>query len=373
MPRLLILSEYPTVLGGERSMLATLPTVDSGGFEALIAAPPASPLAREIGDAPAQHIPWQTHDAAGLRLPLETLRAELRRVIDQVRPAIVHANSLSTSRIAGPVVRALGIRSIGHLRDIIRLNAQAIDDINQHDCIVAVSAATRDFHVAQGLDAAKSRVLYNGVDLARFQPRPATGYLHKELKIPAETRLIATIGQLGLRKAVDVALTAAAQVARQLRDVHWLIVGQRTSTKAESLEYEQALHERAAQPPLLGRVHFLGQRSDIAQLLPECTALVHTAHQEPLGRILLESAACGLPVIATEVGGTPEIFPAGNDSALLVPPNDADAVAAATVRVLNDEDLRQHLGKNARRRTENAFNIQNSAQRLLETYLELVT
>lgn len=354
-------------------MLATLPTVEAAGFEVFVAAPPTGPLAREIGHVPAEHVPWQTHDAAGIRLPLAVLRAELQRIIDRLQPAIVHANSLSTSRIAGPVVRELGIHSIGHLRDIIRLNTQTIDDINQHDCIIAVSAATRDFHVAQGLDAAKSRVLYNGVDLTRFQPRPGTGYLHRELNVTSDARFIATIGQLGLRKAVDVALSAAEQVAHQLHNVHWLIVGQRTSNKAESLEYERTLHERAAQPPLLGRVHFLGQRNNIAQLLPECTALVHAARQEPLGRILLESAACGLPVIASDVGGTPEIFPAGSDSALLVPPNDADAVAAATVRVLNDENLRQRLGTKARCRAEVAFSIQKSAQRLLETYRELVS
>ena len=135
----------------------------------------------------------------------------------------------------------------------------------------------------------KCVVLNNGVDLDEFQPRPPTGYLHRELDLPASARLIAVIGQLGLRKGTDVALAAALQIADNAPDVHWLIVGERTSNKAESHEFEALLRSIAAEQPLAGRVHFLGSRSDVAQLLNECTLLVHAARQEPLGRVLLGS------------------------------------------------------------------------------------
>ena len=190
---------------------------------------------------------------------------------------------------------------------------------------------------------AKCVVSYNGVDLDQFAPRPATGYLHRELNLPNAARLVATIGQLGLRKATDVALAAALEIASEVPDVHWLIVGERTSGKQESLDFERRLHSIAAEAPLAGRVHFLGRRNDVHLLLNECVLLVHAARQEPLGRVLLEAAASGLPVVATDVGGTREIFPTPDDGAVLVPPDNRQALANAVLGLLQNEPHRQSL------------------------------
>jgi glycosyltransferase involved in cell wall biosynthesis len=372
MPRLLILCEYPTLLGGERSMLATLGTVAAAGFEILVAAPPSGPLAAAICDSSfAAHIPWQTHDDNGTRLPLEQLRSELRNTIAAVRPDLVHANSLSTARIAGPVAADCRIASIGHLRDIVKLAPQAVADLNTHHRLIAVSAATRDYHIAQGLDASRCVVVHNGVDLLQFRPRPRSGYLHQELGLPANARLVAVAGQLGLRKGTDTALAAAALVAAQMPDVHWLIVGERTSQKAESREFEERLRAMTSRPPLAGRVHFVGTRDDMPTLLAECEVLVHAARQEPLGRVLLESAACGLAVIATDVGGTREIFPA--DEAILVRPDDANQLAGKLAEVLSNSKLQTALQAAARNRSNEAFDIPRAAQRLVEHYRQTLT
>jgi glycosyltransferase involved in cell wall biosynthesis len=289
-------------------------------------------------------------------------------MLREALPDLLHANSLSTARIAGPVAVEAGVRSIGHLRDIVKLTSQAMDDLNQHTRLVAVSRATRDFHVSQGLDAAKCVVLNNGVDLARCRSQKLLGYLHRQLGLPMGTQLIAVIGQLGLRKGTDVALAAALRVAEHLPHVHWLIVGERTSNKPESRNFEAKLHEIALQKPLAGRVHFLGSRTDVEQWLNECTLLVHAARQEPLGRVLLEAAAAGVAVVATDVGGTREIFPTEQDGALLVRPDDPMRLAETILSVLNDDDRRQTLAAAARRRAESTFDIRIAAARLVEQY-----
>jgi glycosyltransferase involved in cell wall biosynthesis len=111
------------------------------------------------------------------------------------------------------------------------------------------------------------------------------------------------------------------------------------------------------------RLHCLGFRDDIPVLLNEIDLLVHTARQEPLGRVLLEAAACGRPIIATKVGGTPEIL-AHDASALLVPPDDPDALTAAMQQMLDDPDLRTRLGNEARRTVAEPFNLRQSAANL---------
>ncbi len=349
-------------------MLSTFAAIRTAGFDVRVAAPPTGALADAVRAAGVPVVEWTTHDAAGARRTGDEIRGDLARLIAREKPDLVHANSLSTARLAGPVLAAGDVPSLGHLRDIVGLSRQAIDDVNCVDRLVAVSSATREFHVAQGIDATKCVVVHNGVDLEAFRPRAATGYLHRELGLDPRARLIATIGQVGMRKGTDVALAAAARWATALPDVHWLVVGERTSKKDEAHELEARLHETARVPPLAGRVHFLGTRSDVEQLMPQCALLVHAARQEPLGRVLLEAAACGLGVVATDVGGTQEIFPSPADGAVLVPADDAAALAGAVVSLLNDRKRREELGVAGRRRAEAAFNVEMAAARLIDLY-----
>jgi glycosyltransferase involved in cell wall biosynthesis len=372
MRRVLILCEYPTLLGGELSMLATLPAVRAAGFEARVAAPSGGELADALRRADVPHVPWRVRDENGERLPLERLRSVIKALVRNVRPHLLHANSLSTARIVGPVAAQCGVRCIGHLRDIVTLSRQAAVDVNANDRLLAVSDATRRFHMAQGIASDKCFVLHNGVDLESFQPREPIGYLHADLHLPEGAQLIATIGQLGLRKGTDVAIRAASLIAPNLPNVQWIIVGERTSNKSESRDFERQLQATAQAPPLSGRVHFLGSRNDVPRLLNECTLVVHAARQEPLGRVLLEAAASGVAVVATEVGGTREIFRTELDGAILVPPDDEHEMADAMLSLLQNEARRQSLSLAGRRRAEEAFDIRDAAQRLVAQYGEVL-
>ncbi len=376
MPRVLLLCEFATLNGGERSMLATLDGIGEAGFSTVVAAPPTGPLAETLRRRGIEVEPFsaaeETPGGSGSqrRMPQARVREELAALIARQRADLVHANSLAMGRLSGPVVAALGLPSIAHLRDILRLSRQAVADLNCHARLVAVSRATRSFHVAQGLDAEKCHVLYNGVDLREFCCRPRSGYLHRELGLPPDARLVGTIGQIGPRKGQDVLARAAAQIARQRPDVHFLIVGERCSGKSESREFEIALHDAAAAMP--GRFHLLGLRADIPRLLGEVDLLVHPARQEPLGRVLLEAAAAAVPVVATDAGGTREIFPPESGSAVLVPPDDPVALAHAVLGLLEDRSRRDSLGAAARRRAEEAFHAEQAAEALAEHYRQVL-
>lgn len=370
MPEILILCEYPTLNGGERSMLATFDGVQAAGLSPVVMAPPDGPLAEELSARSIESIPFRCREADGSRIPRDRLREELAEILHRRRPALLHANSLAMGRLSGPVAADCRLPSISHLRDIIGLSAQAIADLNCHRRLLAVSAATRQFHVARGLSGDKTDVLYNGVDLNLFRPRPPTGYLHRELGLAADAQLIGNIGQIGLRKAQDVLLRAAAQIADASPTVHYLIIGERNSDKSESRQFESALTDTAS-GSLAGRVHFLGRRTDVSQLLTELTLLVHTARQEPLGRVLLEAAAAGVPTVATDVGGTREIFPPEAAAARIVLPDNAGSFAAAMLELLENANVRNRLGAAARHHAEEKFDIQKTVAGLIEHYKTL--
>lgn len=368
--RLLVVCEHPTLLGGEQSMLVTLEGIRQSGVSVTIMAPPEGPLAEACVVRGVALLPFRTLDFQGHRFSQSRRREYLAAQIAQFRPDLVHANSLSMARLVGPVAAALGVPSLGHLRDIIRLSGRATRDLGDNTRLVAVSEATRSYHVAAGVPAEKTHVLYNGVDLERFQPRTATGWLHRELGLAGETRLAGVIGQICLRKGHDVLAQAARLVAERCPQVHYVIVGSRWSTKDESRRFEAALG--AAADALQGRWHFLGERSDVAMLLNELTLLVHPARQEPLGRVLLEAAASGVAVVATDVGGTPEIFPPASRSARLVPPDDPQTLAEAIVELAGCDSLRRDLGAAARRRAETMFDHRQATENLLRHYRELL-
>ena len=368
MPRVLLLFEFPSVNGGENSQLATLEIVRQAGYEVLALAPDQGPLADALKTEGVALVPWQVRDAGGQRQSQDHLREQLHRQFRKLKPDLVHANSLSMARLLGPVAARDGIPSVGHIRDILRLSRRTIKDLNDNTRLVAVSQATRDWHVQQGLASAKTFVLYNGVDLRRFSPREPTGYLHRELGIPLSSPLVGCIGQLGMRKGLDVWLEAARQTATQRSDVHFLIVGERHSEKDEAVRFEHDLRQFAQESPLNGRVHFLGRRTDANLLLNELQLLVHAARQEPLGRVLLEAGASGSAIVATDVGGTAEIFPADLTAAYLVAPGDATVIRQTVLELLAEPRLRQELGREARRRIGQQFDVKQAGQQLVRHY-----
>ncbi|MBI2825572.1 MAG: glycosyltransferase family 4 protein [Planctomycetia bacterium] len=370
MTRVLLLCEYPTLLGGERSLLTVLPELQAAGFQFTALAPPDGPLAAAFAKRQVDVSPLAMRDASGERRPQESIRRQIAAAVASVRPNLLHANSLAMGRLSGPVAAELSLASIAHLRDIVGLSSQAVADLNRHGRLLAVSQAARDFHVAQGIAADKTCVAYNGVDLTRFHPRPPTGWLHARLRLPRDAVLVGAIGQLVLRKGHDVLASAAQTLAERWPRVHYVLAGSRFSEKAEAYEHEEGLHRAFNAGALAGRGHFLGHCDNIPELLPELTLLVHPSRQEPLGRVLLEAAAAGVPIVATDVGGTREVLRPG--AAQLVAPDDAAALAAAIQRLLADENLRQQQAAAALSHVRARFDARTAAQTVAAHYREVI-
>jgi len=373
MPRALVLCEFPTLNGGERSLLAVLPTLGDAGWTVDVCCPPAGPLAEAVAALGLEVIPAPVE--ADRRRRDERFRDFLAERIKANRYDLIHANSLTLSIATGFVSSDLRVPTIGHIRDIARLSSAKVAALSRHTRVLAVSAAARDYHIAQGLAAERAHVLYNGVDTGVFGPATTTydrSRFRREFGIPPEAPLVGIVGQIILRKGQDVALAAAVEVLRRRAEAHVVVVGARHSEKPETIEYERKLHAITAAAGVADRVHFAGTRDDMPALFREFAVLLHTARQEPLGRVLLEAAATGLAVVATEVGGTREIFPAGEaNGAMLIAADDVAAASCALDKLLADGDFRRRLGAAGRTRMEAAFTARQSAACLLRHYGEV--
>ena len=348
-------------------MLAVLDRLDQDRFQATALAPKTGPLAKMLGQFGIRHLPLELRDSLGARLPRPTACQRLRSAIATCRPDVVHANSLSMGRLTGAISSQIRIPCIAHLRDILKLSRKAIDDLNRNHMLVAVSQATAEYHINNGLDHRRTKVVYNGVDCELFRPRKHTGYLHRQLNLPEHSFLIATIGQIALRKGLHGLADAAARVAHRPTNIHYLLVGERNSQKEESILYEQAIIDRFRASQLQDRLHCLGYRTDIPQLLNEIQLLVHSAHQEPFGRVLLEAAASGVAIVATRVGGTEEMLEDGR-SARLVDPNSPTALSKAIVELHDDSELRRRLARAALQEVTQRFPIESAVVDLLRVW-----
>jgi glycosyltransferase involved in cell wall biosynthesis len=371
MPTALVVAEYGTLNGGERSLLAVIPGLQQAGWEVLAAVPDQTCLASCLRRCDVGILPFAFRHE-GRRQPLPELRQRFFRLFQEVRPDLVHCNSLSTSRIVGPVSRRADLPSLGYLRDIIGLTRQMVGDLNLVDCLVAVSQATRQHHIAQGIHAHRLQVIYNGVDACEFCPGPAAGDIRIELNWPANAPVVLFAGQIGLRKGLDTWLATATKILQHEPSARFLIVGERHSAKRESIELQARLLDQSRRSPLKGHVHWLGRRTDVADLMRQSTVLLHCARQEPLGRVLLEACASGLPVVATDVGGTREILHHPALSACLIPVDQPEAGSLAVRRLLEDPSWLEKSQRLVRDIAINSFSVSACCQNLLASYSMLL-
>jgi len=232
------------------------------------------------------------------------------------------------------------------------------------DLSLAVSRGVRDYLVAQGgLNPAKIRVVANGVDVAALDAARPGDEVRRELGLPEGVPVIGLVGRLDHWGKGHKELFAAMAPLMARHPVQALIVG--------GGRRMDEVRDLAAGLGLAGAVHFLGPRPDVPDLLNAMDIFVLPSYSEGLSLALLEAMAAGKPVIATAVGGTPEVVIEGNNG-LLIPPRDPGALAGALERLLSDPALAQRLGANARAHVREHFSLDRLGREINEIYEELV-
>ena len=358
--KVLLFFEYGTLNGGEFSLLAMLKVLGQTEFEFVAAAPAEGMLTERLERCGMEVLPLTLRDAGGQKLPIEQINVHLIELVRQVQPDLVHSNSLSMGRMVCRIASQLPVPCTCHLRDIINLNKTVVSDLNRNAGLIAVSNATKQFHVEQGMSSDKIQVIYNGVDTDVFCPTPGHGTFKRELGLSDSAVLLVNIGQICLRKGQTLLARAVVGLAEEFPELNTVFIGERHSQKDESIAYEKAIEDIFREAGIEDRLFCPGFRQDIPAILNEADILIHAAHQEPLGRVLLEAAACGNAIVATEVGGTAEIL-TDEVSALLVKPDDVEALRAAIRWMLTDRKLRRRLGEHARIGAIEKFSLTSAA------------
>lgn len=330
-------------------ILLTIPKLRVGGAEMYVAT-----LARELtarghaaivassGGAIADALRRQNIPHVRLPLHAEILfsLAGLLRIIRRERIQIIHANGPMACWISWGAARLADIPCVTTAHSVYRpcLTNKAIA---RGDRIIAVSAAAkRQLVTAFGLNPDKVAVIANGIDLRRYYPSPHPAVRGAPI-VTMVARLSASKGHRDLFAAIPRVL-AACPNAR-----FWFI-----GDGPQHREYEDYVRQQ----PWAEAVTFWGYRDDVPDLLRQSSAVVLPSHQEAFGYTVVEAMATGLPVIATNVGGIPEIIADGHNG-LLVAPHQPEQLAERLSAVLQDPALADRLGRHGRRTVEQHFSV----------------
>jgi len=206
------------------------------------------------------------------------------------------------------------------------------------------------------LGGAELRVVDPGVDVEQFAPSPSpTRPLLTKIGIPASSPVVAMVARFQAWKGQDVLLRAAEQVVRERPDVRFVLVGD-TRFGIEP-DFKQQLHALVHSLGLTAHVVFAGFRDDVASLVNEVDIVVHSHRRpEPFGLAVVEAMLLEKPVIASNLGGPAEVIADGR-TGMLIPPEDAGALARAIVTLVADSTKRRDLGRAARAAVSERFTL----------------
>jgi len=257
------------------------------------------------------------------------------------------SNRRDTGFLKSPRLRAVS-RVLNHRYDQIVAPSQAILD-----------AVVRD----EGARLANMRCIPNGVDTNRFQPVDSgqRRMLRRTLGLPEDALLVGCVGSLTIVKRHAGLLDAFAKVCHVSANAHLLLVGDGP--------LRDTITARVTAPDLAGHVHLLGQSANVHLVLQALDLFVLASETEGLSNAILEAQACGLPVVATRVGGNPEIVNA--ECGELVAAGEPDELANAMLDLLNDPGKRTRMGEHARQRVVRSHSLDSMVQAYGALYREL--
>jgi glycosyltransferase involved in cell wall biosynthesis len=295
------------------------------------------------------------------------LLAGLRRVVREFRPSLVHSHRYKENILTYLATRGNSKVSIvatqhglpeesGKKAGLKTRLVRGMNSLILSRCFDQWVAVSRDMRHAledNGIDTRRLQVIHNGIELPPCSNRPR----------PANGLAIGSCGRLFPVKNFGLFLETAARVVQRAADIHFELAGD--GPQMESLRRQCSRHA------LDGKVILHGHRDDISDFYDGLDVYMSTSIHEGIPMSVLEAMGHGLPVVAPEVGGFPEIVDHGVDG-LLIPEHDPDLFAQACLTIRDNPDVLRQMSTSARQKVESAFSVQSMTSNYYGLYQDLV-
>ncbi len=348
--------------GGQAQALLLMREFAALGHEQWLLAPPG-PLLERATSAGFQTVRWDTH---GELDPFAVFAA--RRALRAASADVAHCHSAHAHALGVPAARWAGVRAVFVSRRVdFRVRTNLFSRIKYAlpvDRYLCISEGVRQAMLASGVPADRMRLVPSGVDIPEVrasgaEPAPE---LRALAGLGADAEVLGTVASLAPHKNHVLLLEAARQVVAARPRAHFVWLGEG--------ECRPALERRRAELQLESRVHLLGFRPDARALMRQFDVFVLSSYLEGLCTSLLDAQVLGVPIVATAVGGVPEVVRDGV-TGRLVHGLEPVLLAQALVEALERPDLRASWVEQARAAVE-AFGIAHTAERTLAAYREVL-
>ncbi|MBC8352786.1 MAG: glycosyltransferase [Planctomycetes bacterium] len=229
--------------------------------------------------------------------------------------------------------------------------------------IVTNSSGVRDFYAENGIPAEKFTIIPNGI-----RPIETTGdltrqHLLDELELPADAKLIGSVGRLWPQKRTKDLIWAAELLKAARDDTHLLLIGDGPQ--------REALLRFRNEVQIADRVHFLGEREDVHELLPLLDCFWLASGYEGQSNAIMEAMSVGVPVVTSDIPGNRDLV-VPEQTGYLVPVGDSAEMARKTQLIIDDPDRSARFSEAARARMRDEFSIEKMVERHAKLYREIV-
>lgn len=320
-----------------------------------------------IGNVKVYHFPTRKiYDLHGLSQIKKLSRLAKEEKVDIIHTIFEKAEAMGwlVKRLAGIPVWVTSRRDLGFKRKEIYNKVFRVSSRDCDKCIANCVAVKQQTLQNEGLPEAKVEVIYNGMDSSPYQQSHDGNSLRRELRITEQAPLVGMIANFNFEiKGHRYFIEAAKRISADVPNVEFLLIG------------DGALRERfeklSEELGVWKRMHFLGKRNDIPDILSILDVSVLCSTNEGFSNVILESMASGKPVVATDVGGSPEMVMDGV-TGCLVPPADSGALARAIIDLLKNPNKAEEMGAEGRRRVHEMFTVEAMTKSYEKLYGELV-
>jgi glycosyltransferase involved in cell wall biosynthesis len=289
----------------------------------------------------------------------------LRRIIRQVAPDLLHLHSRRGADVLGGIAgRWCGVKTI-HSRRVDNPESPTVVKwkYRLYDRVIAISQGIADILLQQGVPEEKLVCVRSAVDVEAYQQGCERNWFSATFNLPDDALVMATVAQLIPRKGHRYLLQAMPRLVARFPNLRWLIFGKGP--------LRDELHSEITRRELQPYVQMAGFRDDLPLIYPCLDLLVHPALMEGLGIALLQAASAGLPIVAVDAGGMPEVVE-DRVNGRLVPGGSTEALGDVVEQLLADEPLRRQMGESGREKMRRNFSVEQMVEGNLNVYRGLL-
>jgi glycosyltransferase involved in cell wall biosynthesis len=347
--------------GGQRQSFFLAKELKRRGYSFQYVVQPGSPLHQKAKEAGLPVFPLKISSEADI---VSILRLFLAMKRKKCRLVNYHdAHSVAVGSVAASLAK-VPLRVISRRVDF-PLNKNILSRrkyTKNVDAIIAISEGVKNVLIEGGVDARRIHVIPDGIDFAPFEDKTSRDYLRQELSFAADDFLVGIVAHLADHKGHKYLIQASKYLREQSPKIKIIIVGE------GPLKME--LSKQAKEIQVDDMVFFMGFREDVPQILNSLDMFVLSSYLEGMGSSLMDAMACRLPIVATRVGGIPEVVEHGK-TGLLVSPRSPKSLAKAILKVYEDKELAHRLGQKGYDVVHQKFSAESMASKAIDLYEEL--